>query len=179
MCAVIIETCTTVIIIQKNFLLTNFFFCKRNYVRGTGIQAKICYKYSAMIQKNNASIRHHQLKRWKKHFLDHRAVARGHKTSLIFAILLSFSSVKDWPFWLVNWKLNKNCHLKIFLKTHCIISLLIPFEEDVCTFLIFSYSFIDQQLLLKQFCLNRLSFWYSLLTSKANPAQRGRTGCAG
>ena len=63
--------------------------------------------------------------------------------------------------------------------THCVISLLIPFEEDVCTFLIFSYSFIGQQLLLKQFCSNRLSFKDSLLTSTANPAQRGRTGCAG
>ena len=42
--------------------------------------------------------------------------------------------------------------------THCIISFLIPFKEDVCTFLIFSYSSIDQQLLLKQFCSNRLSF---------------------
>ena len=63
--------------------------------------------------------------------------------------------------------------------SHCVISLLIPFEEDVCTFLIFSYSFIGQQLLLKQFCSNRLSFKDSLLTSTANPAQRGRTGCAG
>ena len=64
-------------------------------------------------------------------------------------------------------------------KAHCVVSLLIPFEEDVCTCLIFSYSFIGQQLLLKQFCSNRLSFKDSLLTSTANPAQRGRTGCAG
>ena len=62
---------------------------------------------------------------------------------------------------------------------HCVISLLIPFEEDVCTFLIFSYSFIDQQLLLKQFCSNRLSFWDSLLTSTAGAALLGWIGCAG
>ena len=43
-------------------------------------------------------------------------------------------------------------------KAQCVFSLLIHFEEDVCTFLIFSYSSIDQQLLLKQFCSNRLSF---------------------
>ena len=65
------------------------------------------------------------------------------------------------------------------LCPHCVISLLIPFEEDVCKFLIFSYSFIGQQLLLKQFCSNRLSFKDSLLTSTANPAQPGRIGCAG
>ena len=69
--------------------------------------------------------------------------------------------------------------LSIARSAHCVISLLIPFEEDVCTFLIFSYSFIGQQLLLKQFCSNCLSFKDSLLTSTANPAQRGRTGCAG
>ena len=34
-------------------------------------------------------------------------------------------------------------------NTHCVISLLIPLEEDVCEFLIFSYSFKGQQLLLK------------------------------
>ena len=33
--------------------------------------------------------------------------------------------------------------------SHCVISLLIPLEEDVCEFLIFSYSFKGQQLLLK------------------------------
>ena len=33
---------------------------------------------------------------------------------------------------------------RILYRAHCIISLLIPFEEDVCTFLIFSYSVIDQ-----------------------------------
>ena len=66
-----------------------------------------------------------------------------------------------------------------FIISHCIISLLMPFEEDVCAFLIFSYSFIGQKLLLKQFCSNCLSFKDSLLTSSANPAQRGRTGCAG
>ena len=42
--------------------------------------------------------------------------------------------------------------------THCVYSLLIPFKEDVPTFLIYCYSMIDQQLLLKQFCSNRLSF---------------------
>ena len=43
-------------------------------------------------------------------------------------------------------------------KPHCVYSLLIPFKEDVPTFLIYCYSMIDQQLLLKQFCSNRLSF---------------------
>ena len=38
--------------------------------------------------------------------------------------------------------------------SYCFISLLILFEEDVCTFLIFSYTFIGQQLLLKWFCSN-------------------------
>ena len=63
--------------------------------------------------------------------------------------------------------------------SHCVFSLLIHFEEDVCTFLIFSYSSIDQQLLLKQFCSNRLSFWDSLLTSTAGAALLGWIGCAG
>ena len=65
------------------------------------------------------------------------------------------------------------------VSSHCIISLLIPFEEDVCTFFIFSYSFIDQQLLLKQICSNCLSFWDSLLTSTAGAAPLGWIGCAG
>ena len=65
------------------------------------------------------------------------------------------------------------------LISHCVISLLIPFEEDVCTFLIFSYSFIDQQLLLKQLCSNRLSFLDSLLTNTAGAARLGWIGCAG
>ena len=39
--------------------------------------------------------------------------------------------------------------LKFRPHTHCVISLLIPLEEDVCEFLIFSYSFKGQQLLLK------------------------------
>ena len=67
----------------------------------------------------------------------------------------------------------------LIYESHCIISLLIPFEEDVCTFLTFSYSFIDQQLLLKQFCSNRLSFWDSLLTSTASAAPLDWIGCAG
>ena len=64
-------------------------------------------------------------------------------------------------------------------KAHCVISLLIPFKEDVCAFLIFSYSFIGQQLLLKKFCSNRLSFWDSLLTSTAGAAPLGWIGCTG
>lgn len=64
-------------------------------------------------------------------------------------------------------------------NTHCVISLLIPLEEDVCEFLIFSYSFKGQQLLLKQSCSNRLSFQDSLLTSTAGAACLGRIGCAG
>ena len=42
-------------------------------------------------------------------------------------------------------------------KSHCVISLLIPFEEDVCTFLIFSYSFIDQQVFAHNVCLSEIA----------------------
>ena len=41
---------------------------------------------------------------------------------------------------------------------HCVFSLLIRFEEDVCTFLIFSYSFIGQQLLLQTVLLKSFVF---------------------
>ena len=86
--------------------------------------------------------------------------------------------VSNWGWPKVSLCLSNVKKLRIHSNTHCFISLLIPFEEDVCTFLIFSYSFIGQQLLLKQFFSNRLSFWDSLLTSTANPASMGRTGCA-
>ena len=96
------------------------------------------------------------------------------------ALFVSSCIIKCFQNWMFH-AILLHTYLKITTRKypHCVYSLLIPFKEDVPTFLIYCYSMIDQQLLLKQFCSNRLSFWDSLLTSTANPAQTGRTGCAG